>query len=703
MSMAQDSGLLPVGTSLGEYQIKAVLGKGGFGITYRAWDSTLSCEVAIKEFFPKGLVTRGKNGLGIVAVGGEEQELFDHGLTRFIDEAKTLAKFQHPSIVPVKRLLQANHTAYMIMAFVEGDTLKDIYRLSRGQLQPALLIKWTQEILAGLELIHSKQLLHRDIKPDNIYIKADGHAMLLDFGSARQTSSRVSAMTGFVAPGYSPPEQYSHTSKNQGPWSDIYALSASLYYFVTGAKPPTAGDRRSCLDNDEEDPITVLGTSRFPLFPDEFLQAINKGLILGYRERLQSPSAFLKVLIGDSPNLANEDGITDHHSQRTVATIRASKPSGPSANGARTIQVRKKSGLAKPRQNNDARQRSVPDSATRPARPEQHSQRIRKPVARHEPASGFQTKRVSKFPANREPTRYQGDAYQSGDHQRANYQGTVANHDYPTSGSHFSGLTYANRILGVLLVALLVALAGYYTNFSIGQTDQPPGLTTALLPNGDYRMGSDAMEKEQPIHSVTIRAFRITTTEITWAQFEPCIRANVCTEPEDEGWGRGNRPVINVSWEDVQVYIRWLNQQTGLEWRLPTEAEWEYAARARGSQAYGSVRTLDCASAWFAQGGGACGSNYGTATTASFAPNAWGLHDMHGNVWEWTQDCWHDNYSGAPSDGTARGSANCSVKVIRGGSWNRDASRATVSYRGRSDKSFAGSSNFGFRLVRAAD
>lgn len=198
------------------------------------------------------------------------------------------------------------------------------------------------------------------------------------------------------------------------------------------------------------------------------------------------------------------------------------------------------------------------------------------------------------------------------------------------------------------------------------------------VPAGEFLMGSrDGGVDEAPQHKVKIPPFKIGKTEVTFELYDLCVASTRCyAKPNDQGWGRGSRPVINVSHRDItQQFLPWLNALTGKRYRLPSEAEWEYAARAGSSAEYAWGDNLTCAMARF-DGGSASvcnareGKNRGTAPVASYKPNAFGLYDMHGNVWEWVEDCWHPNYAGAPTDGSAWLSENCEVRVLRGGSWD---------------------------------
>ena len=200
------------------------------------------------------------------------------------------------------------------------------------------------------------------------------------------------------------------------------------------------------------------------------------------------------------------------------------------------------------------------------------------------------------------------------------------------------------------------------------------GPQMVVVPAGSFRMGCvsgvECFNNEQPVHQVTIpRALAVGKYEVTFSEWDACVSAGGCGHrPGDGGWGRGRRPVVNVSWEDAQQYVSWLSSQTGASYRLLSESEWEYAARAGTSTAYswgnrigsGRANCNGCGSQW---------DHSQTAPVGSFAANGFGLHDMHGNVFELVQDCWNQSYGGAPSDGGAWRSGDCSHRVLRGGSW----------------------------------
>ena len=229
---------LKVGATLDVYKIEKILGQGGFGITYLAEDVNLEKKVAIKEYLPVGLAVR-EGGATVQPESTEAEADFRWGLDQFLGEAKTLAKFQHPNIVQVLRFFEANGTAYIVMNFVQGQSLHDRMQ-KRKKINEEELKKFLFPILDGLESVHKAGFLHRDIKPGNIFIADDGEPMLLDFGAARSAlldKSRV--LTAIVTRGYAPIEQYSKRG-HQGPWTDIYALAGVLYEIVTGTDPVEA-------------------------------------------------------------------------------------------------------------------------------------------------------------------------------------------------------------------------------------------------------------------------------------------------------------------------------------------------------------------------------------------------------------------------------------------------------------------------------
>jgi serine/threonine protein kinase len=281
---------LPAGFALQEYRIEKVLGVGGFGLTYLALDGNLNLKVALKEFLPDDVATRGADQ-SIRPRSPDSAESFGWGKQRFLDESRTLASFRHPNIVRVMRFFEGNGTAYMVMEFVEGAALPDWIK-TRRPLSEALATSLIAPLLDGLQVVHKSGYLHRDIKPGNIYIREDGTPVLIDFGSARQQASELTAI---VSPGYAPFEQY-QTQGNQGPWSDLYALGGVLYWLVTGQRPHEAVARIRA-----DTMPSALQTGDRNLYRPAFLAAIDWALAPTEEQRPQSVAEWREALFGGSP------------------------------------------------------------------------------------------------------------------------------------------------------------------------------------------------------------------------------------------------------------------------------------------------------------------------------------------------------------------------------------------------------------------
>ncbi|MGQ0672089.1 MAG: protein kinase domain-containing protein [Hyphomicrobium sp.] len=275
------------GTELvGDYRIDRVLGAGGFGITYLADEIALARPVTIKEYFPADFAARAD---GLEAAPRSQNCAGDYrwGLDRFIEEAQTLARFNHPNIVRVYRYFRANNTGYMVLHFEEGQNLKGWLKgLGRAPRQKELDSLLTP-LLDALEIIHKSDYLHRDIAPDNIIVRKNGEPVLIDFGSARgEIASHSKTVSALVKPGYSPYEQYAETSRQQGPWTDIYALGATLYHLVAGKRPPDAPSRMV------KDELVPARDAALSAYRPGFLRAIDRALALPVEARPQSIAAW---------------------------------------------------------------------------------------------------------------------------------------------------------------------------------------------------------------------------------------------------------------------------------------------------------------------------------------------------------------------------------------------------------------------------
>ncbi|MEM4989599.1 serine/threonine-protein kinase [Collimonas sp. H4R21] len=282
---------LPKGTRLADFEIIGVIGEGGFGIVYFAFDRSLRRMVAIKEYMPGAFAGRGPDKK-VVVRSQRHRETFTIGLKSFIKEARLLAQFDHPALIKVYRFWEQNNTAYMAMRYYEGRTLKSVVQNSPAQVTEAWLKSMLKPMLEALDAMYRVQILHRDISPDNIMIQKSGEAVLLDFGAARQIIGDMThSLTVILKPGYAPIEQYADDAlMKQGPWTDIYSLSAVIYFAVVKSAPPTSVARMI------KDPIECLQEGEYSGFSKEFLAAIDKGLAVKPDDRPQSIEEFRKLL-----------------------------------------------------------------------------------------------------------------------------------------------------------------------------------------------------------------------------------------------------------------------------------------------------------------------------------------------------------------------------------------------------------------------
>ncbi|RYX81161.1 zinc-ribbon domain-containing protein, partial [bacterium] len=260
---APHSVALPRDTQLrnGNYVVGPVLGQGGFGITYKAGDMNLRRFVAIKEFFPFGA---GRNRGTVQPTGGMTQASYEETKKKFLEEARTLARFNHPAIVRVYSVWEENNSAYMAMEFLEGKTLQKLVE-EKGSIPEKAAVAHIKSVAEALESVHATGLIHRDIKPDNICVTDDGRTVLIDFGTARAfAAGKTVKQTAMLTPGYAPLEQYGQQARF-GAFSDVYALGATLYHCLTGRMPAPATDRISGVEvqtPEQVNPAISPGVSR---------------------------------------------------------------------------------------------------------------------------------------------------------------------------------------------------------------------------------------------------------------------------------------------------------------------------------------------------------------------------------------------------------------------------------------------------------
>ncbi len=616
---------LPAGYTLEGYRLERVLGQGGYGITYLGTDVQSGRKVAIKELLPHGLVTR-VQGSQVVPIASFSERNFERAQESFVKEARTLAGLSHPNVVQMHRLFMANGTAYMVMDYVEGQSMREWLR-KHPQPSEAQLRNILMPLLDGLEHVHEAGLLHRDIKPDNIFITTKGKPVLLDFGSARADLGRTQTLTAIVSEGYSPFEQYQKKAR-QNAATDLYSLAASMVRAITGDVPASAIDRSA--NPTFQRPVAASHKDRYRV---PFLKAVDAAFSVQASDRPQSVAEWRAMFDEEGP--AKKPG-------NAPAKLPAPAPALPQLNsrlrpliqpsrrlerwmirmtvvmlllsavGGGYLLVRLWVGGSGASKTEKAPQ--VPAQA-----PSSAAAALAAPVAA--PGAGV-------TPAGPEPS--------AGDLREATLPG------------------------GVLM-------------------------KFRYCPAGTFTMGSSIREAErgrdEVLKEVTIsRGFWMAQTEVTQEQWEAVMGHNPSFFTGDK-----HLPVEQVSWEQAQAFVWKLNQlaqagspelhQKGCQYALPDEAQWEYACRAGTRTAFHVGDALTSIEANFdgsrPYGTFVKGPYLGrTVVVGSYLANAWGLLDMHGNVREWCAGWDGKNVPGGiDSPGHEIGGS----RVLRGGSWYFEA------------------------------
>jgi serine/threonine protein kinase len=297
---------LPPGYQIENYRIERQLSSGGFSIVYLAYDEQ-ETPVAIKEYLPASLALRTEGSI-LPVIADEHRAVFRHGMKCFFEEGRSLAHLNHPNVVRVLNFFRANETVYMVMQYERGRTLQEHIQKHRGEIKETFIRNVFARLLNGLREVHAHKLLHLDIKPANIYLRIDGNPVLLDFGAARQAlGSDAANLRPMYTPGYAAPEQY-RTPDTLGPWTDIYAIGASMYACLGGTVPQPAIDR---LDNDQFVPAAKQWAGKYS---KQLLQTIDWCLDLDYVERPLSVFQLQKVLT-ELQHATSEPGWIDNLSQ----------------------------------------------------------------------------------------------------------------------------------------------------------------------------------------------------------------------------------------------------------------------------------------------------------------------------------------------------------------------------------------------------
>ncbi|MGH8548042.1 MAG: SUMF1/EgtB/PvdO family nonheme iron enzyme, partial [Methylococcales bacterium] len=604
--------------------------------------------------------------------------------------------FNEVNIVRVKDFLEENGTAYMVMDYEEGETLKDL--LSRkGILEEDALLAIFIPLLRGLRAVHRAAFLHRDIKPGNIYLRRDETPVLIDFGAARQALGEHSrSLTAILSAGYAPFEQYSIRGR-QGPWTDLYAVGATLYRCISGKAPPESSERMIKFMDGEADPLIPAREIRPGNYSDRLVSTIDWMLQPDGKDRPQRVEEVLQHLLDDRTRLpANADespispipldsnestGVdsvqTSEHQSKTLTTDGQSagepnKPNpGPWVIVLTLIAISGLIGLIMV---------ALLNSPKTPAG--QGQLQIKVNIAEANvllDGTGFGPARLGQplHIPNLAPGRHSIEVAASG---YTSYQTTLE--------------IQADRMQTI--EADLKPKR---------KTEEPEMLR---IGGGCFTMGSSETEPDrygdERQHDVCVEDFYLGKYEVTFDEYDGFAQATGRSLPDDKGWGRGRRPVIGVTWQDAIAYGDWLSEQSGHTYRLPTEAEWEYAARAEGAAPFftGSCIHTDQANYNGRYDYNHCGAMTGayrsqTIPVGSLQSNSWGLSDITGNVWEWTCSSYDDDYRGAEQQCVR--SNEPAPRVIRGGSWDSFPNNLRIAYRSWSEAA-SRTSDIGFRLFR---
>ncbi len=694
---------LPQGTRIRDFEFHRVLGHGGFGITYLGWNMALDIPVAIKEYLPADLATR-EQDLSVVPQTTQAASDFQWGLERFLDEARTLARFQHPNIVRVHHFFEAHSTAYIAMDYVEGEDLS-AYLTRKGPLREDELKGILDPLLSALEVVHRADFLHRDIKPGNIVLRdSDGSPVLLDFGAARQAiGAKSRSVTSIVTPGYAPIEQYSSRGR-QGAWTDIYALGGVCYRALTGQVPDDATDRV------RHDPLVPVSERCAGQASPAFLAAIDAALAVDEEDRPPSVGAWRAMLAADAADVQEratleqprreaqaeqqrrEQQREERQRQEERARVEpAAPPSAPQkqpsykrlavvlgvviallVGGKLYVDHVEQVALEKQRQAEQAAEaaRVAAEQAAKQRQAEQAAEAAR--VAAEQAAKQRRAEQAA------EAARVAAE--QAAKQRQAEQAAEAAR----VAAEQAEKQRQAEQAAEAARVA--AEQAALEEERKSGKVVSLPGggeMAFVWIAPGVFQMGSPASEEGQennegPVHEVEISAgFWLGQYEVTQGQWASVMRARPWLGKKNVV-ENSSHPAVYISWHDVQRFIGRLNKAAGASlYRLPSEAEWEYACRAGTSTrwSFGDAERQLTDYAWY-------DANAWDAHAVGLKrPNPWGLYDMHGNVSEWVQDRYSKRYYNSSPRVDPRGPSSGADRVVQGGSFYSSAQAARSAFR----------------------
>ncbi len=622
--------LLPVGTLLfhGTYRVVRHLASGGFGNTYEAVDTQLGDSVAIKEFFPKQLCGRNSEGGTVTLLSTDCGELFTQLRTKFKKEATRIRRLNHPHIVRVLAYFEEQGTAFYAMDFLRGESLSARTKRTGHPLTEAEVRRYLPQVLSALKEMHAKELWHLDLKPGNIMINERDEAVLIDFGASKQlrTEEGVSVSTSLscaYTPGYAPLELVDQHLEKFGPWTDLYSLGATLYNLLTGARPLSP----SHLIQGEQ--LT------FPPSVSAAMQQLITWLMQPVMSQRPQSVGEVEAWLAEASGTVIDAPLNNEEHYPQPETVRPESVSTECVDMPDQVTIPKDRGTTLPGgtpvvEKDEANAgKSVPAAPTKTSNTWKWLLTIAVAIA---VITGVAVNRCT------------GDRGGSAE----NTEG-----DSLAADSAVATIVVPDNCPEVIkkLEENMVRVEG--GTFTMGATSE---------------QGSPYID-EKPTHQVTLSTYYIGKYEVTQAEWQAVMGTN----PSD--FKGDNLPVECVSWDDCQEFIRKLNELTGKQFRLPTEAEWEYAARGGNltqGYKYAGGDEVDSV-AWTAENSGR------THPVGLKRPNELGLYDMSGNVWEWCQD-WYGDYSNA-SQTNPQGPGSGYNRVLRGGGWLNVAQCCRLSCR----------------------
>ena len=647
----------------GKYKIIKVLGQGGFGITYLAEQTMLERKIAIKEFFMKEFCERDETTSHVTMGTAGARATVDRFREKFLKEARNIAKLKHPHIIQILDVFEENGTAYYVMEYAENGSLSTLVADNKA-LPEAQATRYILQVADALAYIHQRKMNHLDIKPSNIMLNGEDETLLIDFGLSKQydeVGQQTSTTPVGLSEGYAPMEQYKQGGvKEFSPETDIYALGATFFKLLTGKTPPGASDV-----NEDGLPIEELESNGVS---QAAIDAITKAMEPRRKKRMHDVKEFANLLSVTNPqsDSKEEESIDEEEYDEPYVEEEEEEKETESA-------VEESQEETEYYRDEDASRNVEPT-------PEKHKDSTEVPKSIKEKNSyiiGYSIFGIiviclcvmayNKYSSNNVENDI--DETKTKIEDDAHVQAKVDPID-----NAFDSTPRTFTVDGVSFKMIKVDGG----TFQMGATSE---------------QGSDAGDSEKPVHNVTLSCYYIGQTEVTQALWKAVMGFNPSYHKGD------NLPVETVSWEDCQTFIAKLNKLTGQKFRLPTEAEWEYAARGGNKSngyKYSGSNDIDIV-AWY-KGNSGCK----THPVATKQPNELGLYDMSGNVYEWCQD-WYDDkyYSNSPATNPT-GPSSGSCRVFRDGT-NGDIARwCRVSNRFSEAPSERGYGYFGFRLALSA-